>query len=120
MWHRATLGALKLGKHDDVGEIRRKPPILLELRVQINPEAAEAAKRFLLRLYFAEPKDHPKLMLALHFARKPSGEDRDGAQDRQISVAHGRHCRGQQNSFDWGLEKIADTAQKEEVDATGS
>lgn len=98
----AEKGTLRFGEHDDVGVILRVPD-LLELRLQINPHDDVVSNRYLLRLYFAEPPDESRLLLALKFARKPGGSDVDGVQDMAINGARYRYENGARNDFRWGL-----------------
>ena len=95
----------QLGNEDpaDFSELPHFPP-LLELRIQINPDAPEAVDRILLRYYFAEPPDFADLLLGLKFAKKPSGEDRHGKQDQHIRDAYFRYKQGQRNGNTWGLD----------------
>ena len=99
----ASRGRLRFGEHEDVAVIQRVPD-LLELRVQVNPHHDEPAKRYLLRLYFAEPPSHPRLMLGLKFGRKPGAGDPDGVQDRHINEARRRYYEGMTNDYHWGIE----------------
>jgi len=103
MWDRATRGELVFGRHEEVGEIVHRPPNLLEMRVQLNEQAAEPKNRYLLRLYFAEPPEHDRLLLALHFARKPSAGDPAGTQQRQIREAAWRYNEGSKSNYAWGI-----------------
>lgn len=107
MWDRmyrdATQGKLRFGEKHDVSVIQRVPD-LLELRLQVNPDHKDLNRRHVLRLYFAEPPNHPRLMLALKFGKKPRGEDSGGRQDRHINDARHRYLDGQQHGFLWGVE----------------
>lgn len=98
----AEKGTLRFGEHEDVGVIQRVPD-LLELRVQINPHDDSPANRHLLRLYFAEPPSDARLLLALKFAKKPSGADVDGVQDVAINDARYRYENGARNDYHWGI-----------------
>ncbi|MFB0835667.1 hypothetical protein ACX8Z9_04500 [Arthrobacter halodurans] len=102
MWEKAMAGKLKFGPSEEVGELRTRPPILLEMRVQVNATAKDVAKRHLLRLYFTEPDRPHGMILALHFARKPSAGDPAGTQQRSIIVAAQRHDEGARNGYTWG------------------
>lgn len=98
----ASAGTLTFEEPAAAGELPSYPD-LLEIRVQVNPEHADVEKRHLLRLYYAEPPDFPYVLLALMFARKPRGGDRDGVQTRQIRTAQGRYQRGRRGGATWGL-----------------
>ena len=105
-WERMYLDAshvkLRFGPTEDVGLIVRKPD-LLEMRLQVNPRHRDPAKRSILRLYFAEPDSHSRLLLALKFGKKPAGEDVGGTQDRHINDASHRLKDGQVNNWGWGI-----------------
>lgn len=107
MWDRmsrdATRGRLRFGERLDVADIQRAPH-LLEMRLQVNPDSPVPAKRYLLRLYFAEPPAHQRLLLGLKFGRKPSAGDPDSVQDRHINEARYRYNDGMENSYSWGIE----------------
>lgn len=76
---------------------------LLELRVQINEHSDVASRRHILRLYFAEPPKYRELLLGLKFARKPSGKDVAGTQERHIVQADQRYRSGATNGNTWGI-----------------
>lgn len=99
----AERGRLRMGENSDVAVIQRVPD-LLELRVQVNPHHDDPSQRHLLRLYFAEPPSHERLMLALKFGKKPSAGDPGGRQDIHINDARYRYERGAVGGRTWGLE----------------
>lgn len=98
----AETGRLRFGEHEDIAVIQRVPD-LLELRLQINPENKDLEKRFLLRLYFAEPPDVARLMLALKFGKKPRAGDPGGRQNRHINEARQRYDSGRSLAPKWGI-----------------
>lgn len=105
-WERLAKGAergrLRMGEREDVGVIQRVPD-LLELRVQVNPHDDDLSKRHLLRLYYAEPPQHHRLMLALKFGKKPRAGDPGGRQDMHINEARHRYEDGSVNGHTWGI-----------------
>lgn len=102
MYADASLGKLRFGPKEDVGLVIHRPN-LLEMRIQVNPRHRDPTKRAILRLYFAEPADQERLLLALKFAKKPAGEDVAGTQDRHIRDASFRLTDGQENDWGWGI-----------------
>lgn len=98
----AREGALTFDDPPAAGELPKYPD-MLEIRVQVNPDHPDVSKRHLLRLYYAEPPEHEHVLLALHFARKPRGQDRDGVQTRQIKTAQWRYTSGNRDGATWGL-----------------
>lgn len=78
------------------------PPVLLEIRLQINETDPEPENQILLRLYYAEPEGFDRLMLAIHFARKPGGGDPGGVQQEQIMLAGRRYYNGLKKDYNWG------------------
>lgn len=100
---RAAAGTLPFEEPAAAGELPAFPD-MLEIRVQVNPDAEDVSRRHLLRLYYAEPPDFEQILLALMFARKPRGEDRDAVQTRQIRQAQGRYIRGRRHGATWGLK----------------
>lgn len=105
-WERLRTGAergrLRMGERGDVAVIQRVPD-LLELRVQVNPQHRDVGKRHLLRLYFAEPAGHERLLLALKFGRKPGSGDPGGRQDMHINEARHRYEDGSVKGHGWGI-----------------
>jgi hypothetical protein len=102
MYLDASKGKLRFGPKLDVGLIPRVPE-LLEMRLQVAPRHRDPRKRVVLRLYFAEPQEHPRLLLALKFGKKPGGEDTGGTQDRHINDAYFRLREGRRNGRAWAI-----------------
>lgn len=112
-WERATRGSLIFGKHDDVGEIVTRPPILFEMRVNYRANANRERDRYLYRLYFAEPIDLPEVMLALKFARKTADGDPLNFQQEHIEKAGERFHQGLSNDYRWGYDQDNPAKRKE-------
>jgi hypothetical protein len=102
MYEDASKGKLRFGPKEDVGLVLHRPD-LLEMRLQVNARHRDPQQRAILRLYFAEPRSHDRLLLALKFAKKPAGNDVAGTQDRHIREASRRLIDGQVNNYGWGI-----------------
>lgn len=79
------------------------PPVLLEIRLQINETDPDPKNQILIRLYYAEPESFNRLILAIHFARKPGGGDPGGVQQDQIITAGQRYYNGLRKDYNWGI-----------------
>ncbi|MGV2950691.1 hypothetical protein ACNPM8_01805 [Glutamicibacter sp. AGC46] len=101
-WDRAIKGDLKFGSKDDVGEVFTRPPVLFEMRVNHGARESRQQRRFLFRLYFAEPIDLTGVMLALKFGRKPGDGDTQGVQQSHIEEAGERFREGLKDDYLWG------------------
>lgn len=104
-WDKATKGELIFGAKEDVGEVITRPPILFEMRVNHGASETRVLRRFLYRLYFAEPTDLPRVMLALKFARKPGDGDPSGIQQSHIVQAADRFKSGLADNYNWGYDQ---------------
>ena len=103
---RATQGKLRVPR--DTKEMERSGGEIASLRIQVNEDAPRSEDRLLFRLYYAEPDEVERLLLALGFSRKVVARGSE-AQDRHIDTSFTRLTGEHATRRFWGLQTEART-----------
>ncbi|WP_178945937.1 hypothetical protein [Kocuria sp. TGY1127_2] len=100
----ATQGKLRVPRETKV--MKRSGGEIASLRIQINQDAPREEDRLLFRLYYAEPNEVEKLLLALKFGRKVVAQGSE-AQNIHIDTSFTRLTSDHATRGFWGLRAEA-------------